>query len=202
MLRHEIDGLLRRGGHCGLAGGDQIIGRPCNAGTDEGPLGTPGCRKDIIAHNAAEKLDWQARFRQAPGKRRSERAVSAIPVSRGLAGRSGKNHKDIVDFNSGEPTRNSPRASTPILAERVVAACIQNRNAHFCAANRLHDKIEINRLEGEVPVGRKFRIRWNQPVLPLPFDAVARVVDQRNIGTVRLGTEVPQRLLKVEQSLV
>ena len=131
-------------------------------------------------------------------QRRRKRAVLAVTIGRGGSGLGRIGDQDVragrLDLGEALPDR--PRSHCPLHGpgKRIVAAGVENNQPQLLGRlDRDQDAVEREAFVVDVGVAFQPRIDGDQVVAAVHLDAVAGVIDHRDIGIARTIGEIAQR---------
>ena len=164
----------------------------------KGFLPIVGGLEHLVAHEAERAAHVEPRLRQMVRQRRRKRAVLAVTVGRGGPGLGRIGDQDVragrLDLGQALPDRARSDRALHGPGERIVAAGVENHQAEFLGRlDRDQDAVEREALVIDVGVAFQPRIDRDQVVPAVHLDAVAGVIDHRDIGIARTIGEIAQR---------
>ncbi len=131
-------------------------------------------------------------------QRRRERAVLAVTIGRRRTGLGRIGDQDVragrLDLGQALPDRARSDRALHGPGERIVAAGVENHQPQLLGRlDRDQDAVEREAFVIDVGVAFQPRIDGNQVVPAVHLDAVAGVIDHRDIGIARAIGEIAQR---------
>jgi len=193
-LRDGRRGRLGRGGRVQV----DVLGR--QRAVEERLLRAVGRLDHPVPDEAEHLADLHPRLPQRRDQRGGVGAVAGLAVLRHGAFLGGVGDQRVaLGLDGGEAPPDGARGAGHLLQERVVAAGVQDHHAQRVGAlDRPQGEFQRHRLEIHVPVGFERRVDRDQIVAPVHLDAVAGVVDDRDLGVGGIPLEALQRAQKLD----
>ena len=183
----------------------QRDGRAAERAVDERLLPSAGHGDHVVAHAAERDADVEAGLGEMPDQRGGVRAVDAVAVIGNRTGLGGIGDQrvgaDVVDLGKPAPGGGADADGAQLCGKRIVAAGVeqdQPQPAH--RLQRPDDAVERHRLVFDVVVAAELGIDRDQIIGAADLDAVAGIVDHRDVGVLRRDQEFAHAALEVDDA--